>query len=147
MIHIHEWLRFEAENKKMKDEKSATDHTLDVTLKRVDQLHNQVEELKTQLLTKGNHKNSSIRKRLPWVQFNFTRFSFTTDQQVRNPGSELVQGFHFFCPGPVRSEVWSFSLIQIPVDLEFHFFGQINSVRGSLGAISFDYLEFDCFDF
>ena len=43
----------------MKDEKSAADHTLDVTLKRVDELHHQVEELKTQLLTKGNHKNRS----------------------------------------------------------------------------------------
>ena len=42
----------------MKDEKSAADHTLDVTLKRVDELHYQVEELKTQLLTKGNRKNS-----------------------------------------------------------------------------------------
>ena len=41
----------------MKNEKSASDHTLDVTLKRVDELHHQVEELKTQLLTKGNHKN------------------------------------------------------------------------------------------
>ena len=50
----------------MKDEKSATDHTLDVTLKRVDELHHQVEELKTQLLTKGNRKNSSISKRRPW---------------------------------------------------------------------------------
>ena len=60
MLHCHEWLRFEAENKKMKDEKSAADHTLDVTLKRVDELHQQVEELKTQLLTKGNHKNWSI---------------------------------------------------------------------------------------
>lgn len=97
----------------MKDEKSATDHTLDVTLKRVDELHHQVEELKTQLLTKGNHKNSSIRKRRPWipdngkgqVQFDFTRISFTTDRSVGNSGSELVQGFHFFCPGPVRSEV------------------------------------------
>ena len=111
----------------MKDEKSATDHTLDVTLKRVDELHHQVEELKTQLLTKGNRKNSSIRKRRPWipddqigqVQFNFMRFSFTTDRSVRNSGSKLVQGFHVFCP--VRSEVGSFSLIQIPVDLEFHF--------------------------
>ena len=45
----------------MKDEKSAADHTLDVTLKRVDELHQQVEELKTQLLTKGNHKNRSIQ--------------------------------------------------------------------------------------
>ena len=45
----------------MKDEKSAADHTLDVTLKRVDELHHQVEELKTQLLTKGNHKNRSIQ--------------------------------------------------------------------------------------
>ena len=40
----------------MKNEKSASDHTLDVTLKRVDELHHQVEELKSQLLTKGNHK-------------------------------------------------------------------------------------------
>jgi chromosome segregation ATPase len=46
--------RFEAENKQMKDEKSATDHTLDVTLKRVDELHHQVEEFKTQLLTKDS---------------------------------------------------------------------------------------------
>ena len=45
----------------MKDEKSAADHTLDVTLKRVDELHQQVEELKTQLLTKGNRKNRSIQ--------------------------------------------------------------------------------------
>ena len=45
----------------MKDEKSAADHTLDVTLKRVDELHHQVEELKTHLLTKGNHKNRSIQ--------------------------------------------------------------------------------------
>ena len=45
----------------MKDEKSAADHTLDVTLKRVDELHQQVEEFKTQLLTKGNHKNRSIQ--------------------------------------------------------------------------------------
>ena len=62
MLHIHEWLRFEAENKKMKDEKSAADHTLDVTLKRVDELHHQVEELKTKLLTKGNHKNRYIQE-------------------------------------------------------------------------------------
>ena len=40
----------------MKNEKSASDHTLDVTLKRVDELYHQVEELKAQLLTKGNHK-------------------------------------------------------------------------------------------
>ena len=45
----------------MKDEKSAADHTLDVTLKRIDELHQQVEELKTQLLTKGNHKNRYIQ--------------------------------------------------------------------------------------
>ena len=44
----------------MKDEKSAADHTLDVTLKRVDELHYQVEELKTQLLTKGKRKNTQL---------------------------------------------------------------------------------------
>ena len=41
----------------MRDGKSAADHALDVTLKSVDELHYQVEELKTQLLTKGNQKN------------------------------------------------------------------------------------------
>ena len=54
----------------MKDEKSAADHTLDVTLKRVDELHQQVEELKTQLLTKGNHKNSLVRKSRHWIPDN-----------------------------------------------------------------------------
>ena len=47
----------------MKNEKSASDHTLDVTLKRVDELHHQVEELKAQLLTKGNHKKWDRRVR------------------------------------------------------------------------------------
>ena len=90
----------------MKDEKSATDHTLDVTLKRVDQLHNQVEELKTQLLTKGNRKNCSIPKRRPWipdnqigqVQFNFMRFSFTTDRSARNSGIRIGPRISFFLP-------------------------------------------------
>ena len=40
----------------MKEEKMTADHTMDVTLKRVDELHHQVEELKAQLLTKGNRK-------------------------------------------------------------------------------------------
>ena len=46
----------------MKNEKSASDHTLDVTLKRVDELHHQVEELKAQLLTKGNHKKVAQKR-------------------------------------------------------------------------------------
>ena len=78
----------------MKDEKSATDHTLDVTLKRVDELHHQVEELKTQLLTKENRKNSSVNVVLGYlmtrlVKFNLISCDFRlprTDQsEIRDP--------------------------------------------------------------